>query len=65
MTFLTSWQGLHDVLPIIIAEGSRMFLFGFYCFSGIVIITLNRLYRIRMYTLDGGDHGKLPWSGFG
>ena len=42
-----------------------MFLCGFCCFNGIVIITLNSLYRIRMYALDGGDHGKLPWSGFG
>ena len=64
MTSLTSWQGLHEVLPIIMAEASRTFLCGFYCFSGIVIITLNRLYECTRWMeeiMPSFD----PWSGFG
>ena len=43
--FETSWEGLHDVLPIVIAEESRMF-----------IVNLNHSCRIRTYTPDVGDH---------
>ena len=49
--FETSWEGLHEVLPIVITEESRMFIcVCFHCLSGVVTVTLNRLCRIRTYT---------------
>ena len=48
----TSWKGLHEVVPIVIAEESRMFtcVACFHCPNGIVIIALNRSYGIRTYS---------------
>ena len=44
--FETSWEGLHEALPIVIAE-ERIFHVCLHCLSGVVIVTLNRSYRIR------------------
>ena len=62
--FDTSWEGLHEVLPIVIAEESRMFTF-------VLSLPQWRCYRnfeppdgIRTFAPDAGDHGKLFWSGF-
>ena len=64
--FETSWEGLHEVLAIVIAEESSQCLrVCFHCLSGVVIVTLNRSCHIRTYTPDAGDHGELFWSGFG
>ena len=64
--FEISWECLHKVLHIGIAEDSRMFVcVCFHCLSGIVIVTLNRFYGMRTYMLDAGDHGELFWSSFG
>ena len=64
--FKTSWEGLHEVLPIVIAKESKLFSCVLSLpLSGVVIVTLNRSYRIRTYTPDAGDHGELFWSGFG
>ena len=61
------WEGLHEVLPIVTTEESRMFSrvlssLQWHCY---VIITFNCLYHIRTYTADAGDHGETFWSGFG
>ena len=55
--FETSWEGLHEGLPIVIAEESRMFT----CVLSLPQWRLfrNRSCRIRTYTPDAGDHGEL------
>ena len=57
--FETSWEGLHEVLPIVIAEESRSLRVCCHCLSGVVVVTLSRSCRIRTYTPDAGDHGEL------
>ena len=64
--FETSWEGLQKVLPIVIAEESRMFswvlsLSQWCCYHNFEPL----VYCIRMYTPDAGDHGEPFWSGFG
>ena len=63
--FETSWEDRDEVLPIVIAEESRMFT----CVLSLPQWRFSRnfepLYGIRTYTPDAGDHGELFWSGFG
>ena len=59
------WEGLHEVLPIVIAEGAECFRVCFHCLSGIVIITFEPLISHTNEPADAGEHGKLFWSGFG
>ena len=59
--FKTSWEGLHEVLPIVTAEECRMF---FVCPFIASVTTLNSSCRIPTYTLNAGDHGELFWSSF-
>ena len=65
--FDTSWKGLHEVLPIVIDEESRMFSCVLSMPQWRVVIgnLIDRSYRIRTYTPDAGDHGELFWSDFG
>ena len=54
--FETSWEGLREVLPIVIAKESRMFTCVLCCLSGVVIVTSDRSCRLRTYTPDAEDH---------
>ena len=51
--------------PLSSPKKAECFRVCFHCLNGVVILTLNRSYRIRTYTLDAGDHGAIFWSGFG
>ena len=56
--FETSWESLHETLPIVLTEESRISCVCFHCLSGVVIVTLNRLCWIGTYAPDAGDHGE-------
>ena len=59
-------EGLHEVLPIVIAEESKMF-------SCVLSLPQWRCYRnfeplvshTDVHAGHAGDHGELLWSGFG